>query len=117
MKKLFLFFAASTMIFSVVAQKPATLATPKKVQFKVSKTSLVEQQGTGTFTQNKPMGSNTKSVTPVLVGTSVNPWTVQYALGNLMSYNEQFDIIGFSHRGGPTNGTGGQIFNNFSLTT
>ncbi len=113
MKKLFLLFAASALVFSAVAQKPMVTSTIKRVLPLAKKSDLNESQGTTTLPMHKPMGS--KTITSSLVGTSGNAWSVQYPLENAMAYNEQFNVMSFSHRGGPTNGTLNQVFNNRSI--
>jgi hypothetical protein len=111
MKKLFLFFIAGALVTSVIAQKPAVKQVPVKVNQRVLKVSMQEQQGHESY---KPLKPGSKSVAPVFVGTSANAFSVVYPEANPLSYNEDFNIIGFAHRGGPSNGTSPQVFLNLS---
>lgn len=112
MKKLFLFFAASALVVSAVAQKPAISKIP--VKMKPALKRVVDKHESSTPFAPKTFVSNTKAVSAVLVGTSSNSYGMFQPRAHQIAYNEQFDLLSYAHRGGPSNGSGSEIFNNFS---
>ncbi len=112
MKKLFLLFAASALVFSAVAQKPAVNPTPKKVNQVVRKSPANEPASTNNLP--KSLVSTSKAVSSVLVGHSANAYSSLVTQCNQVSYEPVTGLIGYVHRGGPINGNGNQIFNAIS---
>lgn len=102
MKKVFLFFAASAMIVSVVAQKPAVNPIPVKMKQVVRPAVVDVNQSNLTFTQ-KPLGVNSKAITPVFVGSSSNPNGILVPQENQVAYNEALNVLSYTHRSGPYN--------------
>lgn len=111
MKKLFLLFAASALVFSVSAQKPAINPIPQKANRIIKAEKSVDG-----FTSNnapKPLGSNSKSISPVYVGSSLNAYSALIAQSNMASYEPVSGLMSHAHRG-RTAATSGKIFNSVS---
>jgi hypothetical protein len=115
MKKLFLLFAASALVISAVAQKPAVNPTPVRVKQVVKRAILDVNQVALPFSQ-KPLGANSKAVTPVFVGASSNTNGVLVPQENQVCYNAELNVISYGHRSGPTNANtlGSDIINAIS---
>jgi hypothetical protein len=62
----------------------------------------------------KPNTSAPKSISPISIGRSANYQSVYYPQQNLLSYNQEFDMLGFTRCGGPALGTENQVYNSFS---
>jgi len=113
MKKPIALMVASLFILCAAAQKPAKNPVPVRMKQipnqQVEKITKTEKKDA-----KKPHASNTKTISEIPVGSSVNVYGIYNPQQNMLSYNSELDVLGFTRRGGPTNGTGNQVFNDFS---
>ncbi len=111
MKKLFLFFAASALIISAVAQKPVINKTP--VLARIANNHFLDNGVNESNAPLLPLGAKTASA--VYVGNSYNAYSIMGAFQKQLSYNETFNALGFAHRGGLTKLEGDKIYFNTSF--
>lgn len=111
MKKLFLLFAASALVLSVSAQKPAINPIPQKANRIVKAVNSID--GINTNNAPKPLGSNSKSIAPVYIGGSLNAYSALMPTSNMASYEPVTGLMSHAHRG-RTAATSGKIFTSVS---
>jgi len=113
MKKLFLLFAASALVISAVAQKPAVNPIPVKMHHSIKKAVGVNE----VQSNNAPavIGHTSKSIAPIFIGRSGNAYSSLLATSNFVSYEPTTGVLGFIHRGGPVVGTSSEILNSISI--
>ncbi len=110
MKKLFLFFAASALVVSAVAQKPAVKPTPKKLN--LVKTAPATEPATSLNLPKNLVGTS-KAFQTLMVGHSANVNGSLVEQCTQVNYEPTTNLVSFSHRSGPFNGSavGDDIFN------
>ena len=111
MKKLFLFFAASALVISAVAQKPVINKTP--VLARIANNHFLDNGVNESNAPLLPIGAKTASA--VYVGNSYNAYSIMGTTQRQLSYNETFNALGFAHRGGLSKAEGNKIYFNTSF--